>query len=65
MALQHPLTEEHCKCLDKVLEGAVSALELARACKDCGFDVSELESQIVAQKEMAEKLKAKFFPYKT
>lgn len=65
MSLQaNPLTDDHCKCLDKVLESVPPALELARACQDCGWDTSEYIAQLEGQKKMAELAKAKFFPHR-
>jgi len=58
----HPLTDEHCQCLDRVLETVPKALELAAACTDCGWDVSEQARVLKEQLEMARKAKAKFFP---
>lgn len=62
MQLQHPLTQEHCKCLDRILESYTPAMDLAKACQDCGWDVSEFMATLDAQKLMAERAKAKFFP---
>ena len=58
----NPLNHTHCDCLNKVLESIPQALQLVQACKDCGLDVSEFEQQFQQQLEMAQKLKAKFFP---
>lgn len=60
--LQHTLREEHCKCLDKVLESIPKTLALAEACKDCGWDVDYLIEALKAQQAMAQKAKAHFFP---
>lgn len=60
--IKHPLTDEHCKCLNKVLESMPTAFDLAQACIDCGWDVTDLVDTLRAQKKMAETAKAKFFP---
>ena len=62
MPLQHPLTDEHCKCLDRVLESYTPAMDLAKACQDCGWDVSNEIDTLNAQRRMAETAKARFFP---
>lgn len=60
--MNNPLTPEHCACLNKVLEQSGPAIDLAKACKECGLDSDEYLNQLTAQKDMATKLKAKFFP---
>jgi hypothetical protein len=62
MALDHPLQQCDCDALNKVLESAPRAIQLAEACKECGWDASEFEAQLKAQLEMAKKAKATFFP---
>jgi hypothetical protein len=63
MSPQHNLTQEHCNCLDKVIAATGPALELAKACVDCGWDFSELAAQLQAQLDQANKAKATFFPF--
>lgn len=58
----NPLTAEHCKCLDKVLESIGPALELAQTCTDCGWDMSEYITELKRQQKQAQLAKAKFFP---
>jgi hypothetical protein len=60
--LNHPLGKEHCQCLDKVLQTIPGALELARACTDCGWDMSEYIAELQRQQTQAQKAKALFFP---
>lgn len=60
----NPLSDEHCQCLDKVLASVGPALELAKACKDCGLNVDEYEQQLQTQQQIATNLKAKFFPHR-
>lgn len=62
MPLNHPLTQEHCRCLDKVLESVPPALELAQACTDCGWDMSEYVAELKRQQEQATRAKQRFFP---
>lgn len=62
MPLDHPLTDEHCNCLDRVLDSVPKALELARACTDCGWDVSDQIRILEEQLRMAQKAKQTFFP---
>lgn len=57
-----PLNDGHCKVLDQVLESVPQALDLAAKCKDCGWPVDEFIQQLEAQKAMATKAKAHFFP---
>lgn len=61
-SVKHPLTDEHCECLDKVLQAVPEALELVRTCKDCGLDVAKIEQTLNAQLRMAQRLKAQLFP---
>lgn len=60
--IKHNLTDEHCKCLDRVLDTIQPGLEAAKVCTDCGWDVTHLIEALKAQDEMARKAKAAFFP---
>lgn len=60
--LIHPLTDDHCKCLDKILESHMPAMDLAKACEECGWDMTDIINTLNSQKKMAEVAKAKFFP---
>lgn len=58
----NPLKQEHCDCLDKILESVPMSLEQARACEECGLDMGEYIAQLEQQQAIATRLKAKFFP---
>lgn len=62
MPSSEPLTDDHCACLDQVLESVVKTRDLIRKCKNCGLDVSKAEEEINAQEQLARKLKSEFFP---
>jgi hypothetical protein len=57
-----PLNNTHLDAMNKVLASIPPALDLAQACQDCGWDVSEHIAQLEAQRQMATNVKAKFFP---
>mgnify|MGYP003336103182 CR=1 FL=1 len=59
----NPLQQEHCDALNNVLASIGPALELAQACKDCGWNVDDYIQQLKDQQVMAIKTKAKFFPH--
>jgi hypothetical protein len=60
--ITHPLGREHCQCLDRVLQSIPAALELAKSCTDCGWDMSEYIAELQRQQQQAMKAKATFFP---
>ena len=60
--LQHNLTADDCACLDRVLDRTPSALELAHACRECGWDVDQVIEALAEQLAIARKAKATFFP---
>lgn len=62
MNANSPLTDEHCACLDSVLDSIIKTRDLLRKCKDCGLDVSKAEEETNEQERLARKLKANFFP---
>lgn len=57
-----PLTQEHCDCLNRVIERTQSAIDLAQQCSDCGWDTSAVQEALQEQLDMARKAKANFFP---
>lgn len=61
-APNHPLKDEHLALLNSVLENVPQAIQLAKSCQDCGLDTTDYIQQLEAQREMATRLKAKFFP---
>lgn len=65
MPVTHPLTADHCQCLDHVLKSVPVGMDLVQACEDCGLDVSEHKATLQQQQQLAQKLKAKFFPYQS
>lgn len=60
--LNHPLGVDHYNALTKVLESITPALELAAACTQCGWDMSEYTAELKRQQEQATRAKALFFP---
>lgn len=58
----NPLTDEHCQCLDQVLDSIAVTQQLLEKCRSCGVDVSAFESRNAEQRKMAESLKRTFFP---
>jgi hypothetical protein len=60
--IKHTLGDEECKCLDRVLERTPELLQLAKACQDCGWDVSQALEALQEQHDIARKAKAAFFP---
>jgi hypothetical protein len=57
-----PLGDSHCNALDKALQMAAQARQLAQDCVDCGLPMEDALNEIKAREELATKLKAKFFP---
>jgi hypothetical protein len=57
-----PLGDQHCAALDKVLSNSAKGIALAKDCIDCGLDYQQQHDMLTAQQQMAQKLKAKFFP---
>lgn len=64
MDANNPLTDEHCRCLDQVLDSIRSTRDLVSKCKNCGMDVSRAEDELNAQEQLATRLKQQFFPNK-
>jgi hypothetical protein len=62
MAVDSPLNNEHCKCIDDALEHIARTAELIRKCKDCGLDMGRAEQENQAQLELATRIKRNFFP---
>lgn len=58
----NPLTGEHCSILDRVLLSTAETADLIRRCKECGLPVDDAEQQNTAQREIARRIKASFFP---
>lgn len=63
MHLQHPLGDAHKEQINGVLERTPKALDLVKACEECGLDVTEAKGILTQQHDMAAKLKSTFFPY--
>jgi hypothetical protein len=57
-----PLGDEHCQLLDKALQTAAQARQLAQDCVDCGLPMHDELAAIKNREELATALKAKFFP---
>jgi hypothetical protein len=63
MASNSPfLNDQHCACLDAVLQSVAQTGKLLQDCKDCGLNVDDFIAQVDAQRNLATALKAKFFP---
>lgn len=56
------LTDDKCACLDAVLESYARTKQLIEACRECGLDTSRAEAENEAQRELAQKIKARAFP---
>ena len=56
-----PLTEEHLRRLNKIIQACSETEQYCRDCDSCGIDVSPEMRQNAEQKRIAENLKAKFF----
>jgi hypothetical protein len=62
MALTHPLTDEHLKILNAIIEGErVGRMKIAN-CKACGLDTSEAEAMLKLQVDTAKAIKVTHFP---
>lgn len=62
MPSNNPLTDEHCACLDNVLDSITRTRDLIRKCKNCGLDVSKAEEELNEQERLARSIKSQFFP---
>lgn len=61
--MHNPLTDEHCKCLDNVLNNTPEYLQLADKCIECGWEFGQqFKERLLQQQEMARRAKAAFFP---
>ncbi len=58
----NPLNDQHCACLDAVIESTAHTAELIRKCRECGIDVAKAEQVNNAQRDFAMKAKGQFFP---
>lgn len=56
-----PLRQCDCDTLTQAIERGNNALQLALACKDCGWDVDAYIGKLQEQLDLAMKTKAKFF----
>ncbi len=57
-----PLTEQHLRVLNKVIETCSATLDYCKVCDDCNVDVSPERAKTEEQLEMAKRIKARFFP---
>jgi hypothetical protein len=63
MATNNPLlNDQHCACLDNVLASVQQTGQLLAECKNCGLPVDDYIAQNEAQRQLATRLKASFFP---
>lgn len=56
------LSDQQCQCLDQVLQSIAHTRELASKCKDCGLDMTQIESELDMQQKLAEGIKRNFAP---
>jgi hypothetical protein len=56
------LTDEHCDCLNRVLQRTPALNDLAHKCEQCGWDVSAAKETLQEQMNIARKAKQVFFP---
>ena len=57
-----PLTDQHLKVLDKVLKACAETEEYCKMCEECNLDVSPERQKNKEQREIAERIKRRFFP---
>ena len=62
MAILNPLTQQHCKDLDAVLQMAPHIRDTIKAYEECGLDCSQQKEIHEAQVELASAIKRKFNP---
>lgn len=60
--VNHPLTGEHLKVLDKLLLACAETEQYCQACEECNLDVTPERQKNKEQAEIARRIKAKFFP---
>jgi hypothetical protein len=59
----NPFQQEHCECLNRVIESTINLQGLLEDCKNCGLDVSKAIERNGDHQRLATALKAKFFPH--
>lgn len=65
MAMHNPLNDQHCECLDRVLQQTPAYIELAQACENCGWEFGQqFRERLQQQYQQAEAIKRTFFPRK-
>ncbi len=57
-----PLTDEHLKTLNKVIQACSETLAFCGDCEACDLDVEPERKKTEDQLRVAQKLKARFFP---
>lgn len=57
-----PLTEAHLRTLNKLIETCTATLDYCRVCEECNLDVSPEQRTTREQLDMAQRIKARFFP---
>jgi hypothetical protein len=58
----NPYQQEHCDCVNRVLESTPNVQELLECLERCGIKVDELKDRNGSNRQMAEALKREFFP---
>jgi hypothetical protein len=59
----NPLRPDDCTVLNGCLQKAAGTAQIIAKCKDCGLPVEEYEALNNQHIELAQKLKANFFPH--
>ena len=59
----NPLEDEHCACLNKVLDSTPGTKSILDRCKAAGIPCDELLAENARHQQMAANLKSSFFPY--
>ena len=57
-----PLTDEHLKLLNRILESCSQTEQLCEQCASCHLDVDRERDKNREQREIATRIKAVFFP---
>jgi hypothetical protein len=62
MPLQNPLTQEHCDCIQRVIQSIPNIRETIAACEQCGMTFEQERELLKAQEEFATRVKSAFMP---
>lgn len=59
----HPLSQEHLECLNRVLARCPAAIECARAAVECGWPFEDFLRELEQMQRQAREAKLRFFPH--